>query len=491
MSSSSTVELTVVSSVRRTSKSSGASRTGVPGPPRAMALNSVRLRSTAKASPCSKRFVSSVGSPPPPALGSGWPPRDSRRRRLKMSASARMPSLRAARGVSSSRPPSRSRYPASSRARVSSRSCSRSSCASSPASWRSRSASSRSSASGSRAPSSSCSMASYCCCRSMAASASTRPIGSSPENGYGSPKGWSGRSACNVPARRAMSQRRRSSRSRSSIICSSSDRICGLMLASSEAICDAWRCRWSISSIDVADARREVLPVPAHERVEVSARIGTGGVLLEERVEVPHHVAHPVQVLRREAGHALLQPLEEGLQQLLAQLIGELVEGVARAGIHELVVAQARGAARPGPAAARRAGLVAAARPAAGPARPSGPGPALRPAPRPVPRVPPPATRRSIPSRSCSTIPCTRSASSSSTPSRLLCSSSACRRSRSRSTILRSPGMSPPRVPRRPRCMRRCRARRTSPSASTSSASASSTSSASNGGSCWLPSQRE
>ena len=55
----------------------------------------------------------------------------------------------------------------------------------------------------------------------------------------------------------------------------------------------------------------------------------------------------------------------------------------------------------------------------------------------------------------------------------------------------RSPGTSPPRVPRMPRCMSRCSARRTSPSARMSSLSASSTSSASKAGSCWLPSHLE
>ena len=55
----------------------------------------------------------------------------------------------------------------------------------------------------------------------------------------------------------------------------------------------------------------------------------------------------------------------------------------------------------------------------------------------------------------------------------------------------RSPGMSPPRVPLRPRCMRRWSARRTSPSARMSSESALSTSSVSKAGSCWLPSHRE
>jgi hypothetical protein len=51
MSSRSTVLLMVVSSERETSKSSGPMRTGVPGPPRAMALNRVRLMSTANGSP--------------------------------------------------------------------------------------------------------------------------------------------------------------------------------------------------------------------------------------------------------------------------------------------------------------------------------------------------------------------------------------------------------------------------------------------------------
>ena len=51
MSSRRTVDETVVSSERVTSKSSGPMITGVPAPPRAMALKSVRLMSTAKGSP--------------------------------------------------------------------------------------------------------------------------------------------------------------------------------------------------------------------------------------------------------------------------------------------------------------------------------------------------------------------------------------------------------------------------------------------------------
>ena len=49
----------------------------------------------------------------------------------------------------------------------------------------------------------------------------------------------------------------------------------------------------------------------------------------------------PVRSSGRDALDALLQPLEVGLQHLLAQLVGELGEGVARLVVHELVVAQA------------------------------------------------------------------------------------------------------------------------------------------------------
>ena len=86
---------------------------------------------------------------------------------------------------------------------------------------------------------------------------------------------------------------------------------------------------------------REVLPVLGHERVEVVGRIGPGGVLLEEPVQVADHLAHARQVLRRDPLDALLQPLEVRLQHLAAQLVGERVEGVARLVVHELVVAQA------------------------------------------------------------------------------------------------------------------------------------------------------
>ena len=82
-------------------------------------------------------------------------------------------------------------------------------------------------------------------------------------------------------------------------------------------------------------------PCLRHERVEVVGRIGTGGVLLEERVQVADHVAHARQVLRRDPLDALLQPLEVRLQHLAAQLVGQGVEGVARLVVHELVVAQA------------------------------------------------------------------------------------------------------------------------------------------------------
>ncbi len=78
-----------------------------------------------------------------------------------------------------------------------------------------------------------------------------------------------------------------------------------------------------------------------HEAGEVGAGVGPGCVLLQEAVEVAHHGAHPVEVLRGDAGDSLLQPLEVVLEELLAELVGERVEGVPRIGVHELVVAQA------------------------------------------------------------------------------------------------------------------------------------------------------
>ena len=74
--------------------------------------------------------------------------------------------------------------------------------------------------------------------------------------------------------------------------------------------------------------------------------------------------------------------------------------------------------------------------------------------------------------------PSSRSSTSSSTPSRFAWRAPPAARAQPLE-IRRRPGMSPPRVPRRPRCISRCRARRTSPSARMSSESASSTSSAS------------
>ena len=51
MSSMTTVAARVESSVRKTSKSPGASRTGVPGPPRSTAFISVSFRSSRNGSP--------------------------------------------------------------------------------------------------------------------------------------------------------------------------------------------------------------------------------------------------------------------------------------------------------------------------------------------------------------------------------------------------------------------------------------------------------
>ena len=73
---------------------------------------------------------------------------------------------------------------------------------------------------------------------------------------------------------------------------------------------------------------------------EVVGGIGAGGVLLEERVEVAHHLADSGQVLRRDPLDALLEALEVGLQHLLSQLVGQLAERLTRDVVHELVVAQ-------------------------------------------------------------------------------------------------------------------------------------------------------
>ena len=227
-----------------------------------------------------------------------------------------------------------------------------------------------------------------------------------------------------------------------------------------------------------------------HERVEVVGRIGAGGVLLEERVEVADHLAHAGQVLRRDALDPLLQALEVGLQHLAAQLVGELVEGVARLVVHELVVAQAVQA--PGDVRRQRVEAVLPL--------PRGAAHDLLRHPRLVLLL----ARRRVEGSLLGIVDAPLD------PAALLVEDLVealadvvehpvevgflellLRCARRRSRIRRSPGMSPPRVPRSPRCMSCWSARRTSPSARMSSRSASSTSSASNEGSCWLPSHRE
>ena len=74
--------------------------------------------------------------------------------------------------------------------------------------------------------------------------------------------------------------------------------------------------------VDVLDTRREIPAMLGHELAEVLWRVGRGGVLLEQLVEVLDHFAHAGQILRRHALDALLQSLEIGLQHLLAQLVG-------------------------------------------------------------------------------------------------------------------------------------------------------------------------
>ena len=101
-------------------------------------------------------------------------------------------------------------------------------------------------------------------------------------------------------------------------------------------------------------------------------------------------------------------------------------------------------------------------------------------------------SRPSMPARSCSTVRSRRSESSSITPY-----PGGCAPARLGAARAAAPRYAAARARRHPgcracpRCISRCRARRTSPSARMSSDLASRTSSASNGGSCWLPSQRE
>ncbi len=127
--------------------------------------------------------------------------------------------------------------------------------------------------------------------------------------------------------------------------------------------------------VDIGDAGREVAAVLRHEGVEVVGHVGARGVLLQHRVEVAHHLPDTVEVLGGDALDALLEPGEVGLEHLLTQLVGELVERVARLVVHELVVAQAADAARRRWAAARPAGSRAGERCGASPARPCAPAP--------------------------------------------------------------------------------------------------------------------
>ncbi len=143
--------------------------------------------------------------------------------------------------------------------------------ASSPARSRRASASTRSSPSGSRAAPRASSIASYCCWRSIAASASASPIGSSPSNGYGSPKGRSGRAAWRLPARRAMSIWSRSSRSRSSMSGEARRASAGDMLLSSDRHLRRLAMEVLDEIVHVLDAGREVAPVLRHEPVAKSS----------------------------------------------------------------------------------------------------------------------------------------------------------------------------------------------------------------------------
>ncbi len=242
--------------------------------------------------------------------------------------------------------------------------------------------------------------------------------------------------------------------------------------------------------LQVRDPRREVASVLRHERAEVVGRIGSGGVLLEERIEVADHLAHPVEVLRRDLLDSLLEPGEVGLQHLLAQLVGELRERVARGVVHELVVLEA---VKPA-GEVRREGVEPVLALARGAAHDLFGHPRLvllsarRRVERALLRRPDPfANSLALRLEDLLQAPVEvvqHAVEVGSLELRLA-------RARSRSVIRRSPGMSPPRVPRSPRCMRRWSARRRSPSARMSSEIASSTSSASKAGSCCDPSHLE
>ena len=84
--------------------------------------------------------------------------------------------------------------------------------------------------------------------------------------------------------------------------------------------------------VDVLDARREVAGMAVHEGLEVGGRIGSAGVLLEQLVEVAHHLADTGEVLGRHPLDPLLEPLEVALEHLLAKLVGEGRECVAASG---------------------------------------------------------------------------------------------------------------------------------------------------------------
>ena len=70
-----------------------------------------------------------------------------------------------------------------------------------------------------------------------------------------------------------------------------------------------------------------------HLRDVFAAQVG-----VEHLVELAHHLANRRQVFRRHVLQRLLHALEHVAEHLLAQLLHEVVEGLARVRVHELVV---------------------------------------------------------------------------------------------------------------------------------------------------------
>ena len=80
------------------------------------------------------------------------------------------------------------------------------------------------------------------------------------------------------------------------------------------------------------------MPPPVHEVADV--RVVALQLLLHEFVEVAHHLRDLGEVALRQVLEALLHALEVLLEELLLELLHQRVEVLARAAVHEVVVAE-------------------------------------------------------------------------------------------------------------------------------------------------------